>query len=280
MLAETDTGKIVRTYYVAVEKRWKQELLQKLAEKSAQKELPPPIELIQFNEAASESFSPLTFETRLVKSGQASEKIKSIVSQWLGHIFLRTRELVNEVSRESDHCFALIVKKAADEQIDLVNAISKGIDQIDLEVLARGAINRIIHRVPHQPGKISKVVEEQVHSHQEEFVQMLVSRLMELQVVHQPALPPAEEFPVRRTSAERRRAVIEFIFELIDQYGSLDAIPRRGKGKTGIDLEVEWGTNKLSKQFGVSRNTVRSIWSEVEEAIKKYGEIRARQYLW
>lgn len=84
---------------------------------------------------------------------------------------------------------------------------------------------------------------------------------------------------IQKTSSERRRAVLVKIFDLVDEYGSLDAIPRRGRGKTGINLKVEWGAATLSKQFGVSRNTVVDIWDEVDEAIKRHGVKRARTRL-
>lgn len=227
-------------------------------------------------EPVLERISPVAFQAREVGG---NEEIKIVVADWLGDIFAKTRILVNEVSRESDRCFALIAKKASDEQLNLVNAIKKGIDEIELEIIARKAINSIMHRVPHQPGKISKVIDEQIHSYQEEFVQSLVAQLMALQVLKQPALPPAEEFPVQRTSSDRRRAVAAFIFDLVNEYGSLDAIPRRGRGMIGADLEVEWGAAKLSKQFGVSYNTVLGAWREVEDAISRYGVEGARQRL-
>lgn len=205
-------------------------------------------------------------------SSDSKEEIEKIIEEWLEFVF--------KISRVAQRCFASIQEKSAEEKIRILNEIDKGIDKKQLEYLAVDAIDKIIHRVDHQPDNVKEVIREQVEPYRDKFAQMLVKQLVEMQGVFQPALPPTlEEFPIQKTSSERRRAVIAFIFDLIDEYGSLDAIPRRGKGRSSVNLEVDWGSAKLSKKFGVSANTILNIWDEVDEAIKQYGETGAWQRL-
>lgn len=67
-----------------------------------------------------------------------------------------------------------------------------------------------------------------------------------------------------KTTSDRTYACTRLIELLFERYGSLEAIPMRGRGKAGADLEEEWGTAKLSKMFGISPNTVTKLYQLVE----------------
>ncbi|AFZ16857.1 phage anti-repressor protein [Allocoleopsis franciscana PCC 7113] len=237
MLAETPTGKLVRKYYIEVERRWKR----KQKERSKQVAIQP-------------------------SNSNSSEQIEKLIDELI--------DLAFKVCWASADYVNNIQVRTAQEQKRLRSAFENQVDRQLLYSIAKKALTDVSHNVSHQHAAIIGIAEKQLEPYRE-YVLTKLQEWQEQQSPEQPALSPAEEFPVQRTSSDRRRAVIAFIFGLIDQYGSLDAIPRRGKGKAGINLEVEWGTNRLSQMFGVSSNTVLDIWREVEEAIKKYGEISA-----
>lgn len=207
------------------------------------------------------------YQSAPIKPQDGSEEIKNVVAEWLGHIFAKTRILVNEVSRESDRCFALIAKKASDEQLNLVNAIKKGIDEIELEIIARKAINSIMHRVPHQPGKISQVIDEQVHAYQEEFVQTLVAQLMALQVLKQPAPPPALPSIIIQRPRDTRRKIEDFLCELEsmsaqERKNLLMKVPNLTQREETVG---RWSSRLVARYLGLAPGQDRTVSNVMQE---------------
>lgn len=72
-----------------------------------------------------------------------------------------------------------------------------------------------------------------------------------------------------KTASDRSNAAYRWIEDLFERYGSLAAIPRRGKGKPKAGepkTEEEWGSAKLSSLFGVCANTINNFYKEIEFA--------------
>lgn len=161
--------------------------------------------------------------------------------------------------------------KLLDELKQSLRVLSEQLEAGHALLKAGNGMVRSLHNAIHNQGgslnqaeKFLKKAQTQIGQMEEALAGMSEGTLMIEQTTTTRVI-------VQRTSSERRRAVLAKIFDLIDEYGSLEAIPRRGRGKTGINLEVEWGAATLSKQFGVSHNTVLDIWREVDEVIKQRG---------
>lgn len=182
-----------------------------------------------------------------------------------------------------------LIWKSSDSIVNVKNCTSrkqkklkpefeKGISKQLLLSLAQEFMGDIGHNAEHQHKQVIKQARLRVDPYREYFIEKLQKWLVQ-HPQQQLALPPAEEFPVPRTATERRQSVIAFLFDLAVEYGSLDAIPRRKKGRPSANSEADWGAAKLSQMFGVSQNTILAIWDEVDEEIKQHGFNKAKRQL-
>lgn len=67
-----------------------------------------------------------------------------------------------------------------------------------------------------------------------------------------------------KSTSDRTNACYRFIELLFERYGSIENIPKRGRGQTGADLEEEWGNATLGRMYGLSINTVQKLYLEVD----------------
>ncbi|NEO33217.1 MAG: hypothetical protein F6K36_22885 [Symploca sp. SIO3C6] len=67
---------------------------------------------------------------------------------------------------------------------------------------------------------------------------------------------------LHRTNADKRQAVEMMFATLIEEFGSLDDIPRTGRGKSRT--EADWSNRRIAEHVGVSSKTVDNIYTELE----------------
>lgn len=66
---------------------------------------------------------------------------------------------------------------------------------------------------------------------------------------------------LKRTNADKLNATRLFISTLIEEYGSLAAIPL---SKGGASIEGQWSARKIADEVGVSHTYAKSVWREFE----------------
>lgn len=199
-----------------------------------------------------------------------SDGVEQLAEDLVGIIF--------ELIWKSSDAIVNVKNCTSRKQKKLNSEFEKGISKQLLLSLAQEFMGDIGHNAEHQHKQVIKQARLRVDPYREYFIEKLQKWLAQ-QPQQQMALPPVEEFPVPRTATERRQSVIAKLFDLVAEYGSLDAIPRRKKGRPSANPETDWGSAKLSQMFGVSQNTILAIWDEVDEEIKQHGFNQAKRRL-
>ncbi|NEP00858.1 MAG: KOW motif-containing protein [Symploca sp. SIO2E9] len=67
---------------------------------------------------------------------------------------------------------------------------------------------------------------------------------------------------LHRTNADKRQAVEMMFQTLVEEFGSLEDIPRTGRGKSRT--EADWSNRRIAEHVGVSSKTVDNIYTELE----------------
>lgn len=178
MLADTPTGKLVRTYYIEVERRWKKEQREKLH---------------QLETTQRQELEPLNAD------------IEQLADEVVGIIF--------EMIWKSADCITNIKVKTAREQKKLKREFEKGISRDFLFSIATEAIGDVGHNAEHQHKEVIKQIRLRVEPYKEYFVSKLLE-WQELQALSQPTQPLLPPTPVYLRPRDQRRQIEEFLDEL------------------------------------------------------------------
>lgn len=171
MIADTSTGKLVRRYYIEVERRWKREQ----REKSKQFTIQPT-------------------------NGNSSKEIERLIDELI--------DLAFKVCWTSADCVNNIQIRTAQEQKRLKAAFENQVDRQLLYSIAKKALTDVSHNVSHQHAAITGIAEKQLEPYKEYVLAKLQEWLSTSQVSGQLMLPPVV---IVQRPQETRKKIEDFL---------------------------------------------------------------------